>query len=154
MEKLTEKQLKNMKNEAIRWMTEMQVDSDVIARFKQENEIHKIFVNPDESKLRDGELTNDELKKIRKVEEKKGFLVYYAIQDIGLCPFDGEKFIRCTYLCIPHNEDIWRSYRESMADTGEIYLHAYVENVDKPECSEYTQVLVRRVQGRILNVSV
>jgi hypothetical protein len=40
-----------------------------------------------------------------------------------------------------------------MADTGEIYLHAYVENVDKPECSEYTQVLVRRVQGRILNVS-
>jgi hypothetical protein len=151
MEKLTEKQLKNMKDEAIYWMTEMQVDSGVIARFQQDNEIHKIFVNPDESKLRDGALTNDELKKIREVEEKKGFLVYYAIQGIGLCPFDGREFTRCTYLCIPHNENVWQSYRERIADTW--MIPAYVENMDKPERSEYAQVLVRRVQGKILNAS-
>jgi hypothetical protein len=151
MEKLTEKQLKNMKDEAIHWMTEMQVDSDVIARFQQENKIHKIFVNHDERKLRDDELTNDELKKIRELEEKKGFLVYYAIQDIGLCPFDGEKFTRCTYLCIQRNEDIWQSYREGIADTG--MIPAYVENVDEPEYSEYAEISFRCVQGMILNAS-
>jgi hypothetical protein len=32
-------------------------------------------------------------------------------------------------------------------------IPAYVENMDKPERSEYAQVLVRRVQGKILNAS-
>jgi hypothetical protein len=151
MEKLTEKQLKNMKEEAIRWMTEMQVDSDVIARFQQENRIHKIFVNHDERKMRDDELTNDELKKIRELEEKKGFLVYYVIQDNGLWPEDGEEFPRYTYLCVPCYENIWQMCRESIADTG--MIPAYVENMDEPEYSEYAEISFRCVHGMILNAS-
>jgi hypothetical protein len=139
-----------MKNEAIRRMTEMQIDSDVIAKFQQENKIHKVFVNHDECRFRDEELTDVELNKIRELEKEKGCLIYYVSQDKGLWP-DGEKFPRYTYLCVSHYENDWTMEREGIAGTNTI--PAYVENLDAPEYLEYGDIVFRCEQGRIVNLS-
>lgn len=150
MKRLTDEQIAKMKKEAGNWMMDMHVNDDVIVDFCMDSKLHKIFVNHEECSLKDVEFTEEEIKKIREVEEQRNILVYYVIQDEGIWP-DGAKFSRYTYLYVTSYEEDWKMYREGITSTG--CIPACVVNMDEPECSELTEIVFQCVKGMILNAS-
>lgn len=150
MKKLTEEQIARMKREAGNWMMDMHIDDNVIIDFCMDDKLHKIYVNHEKRSLMDEELTEEEIRNIKEVEEKYNILVYYVIRDEGMWP-DGVRFPRYTYLYVTSYEEDWEMYRNGITETN--FIPAYVQNLDEPAYSELTEILFRCIKGMIMNAS-
>ncbi len=111
----------------------------------------KIVVNHEEKSVRRVDITDDELKMIKKIELENDFIIYYMIEDEGLWP-DGCTFKRYTLPYVGRNEEEYEMERED-AIKGCGTCPAYVVNMEDPRCSEITEFRYNNVGGLLINES-
>lgn len=111
----------------------------------------KIVVDHKARTISRQEITDEELKMVKEVEQKFPIICYYLIEDEMDWP-DGSSFKRYTLFYVDeHSEEYEMVHKECIECCGTI--PAYVINVDVPECSEITEVAFRNVEGNLINAS-
>ena len=112
----------------------------------------KAVVNWEEYSIDDSEaLTDEEREMVNTFEEKYEGAVYYVIQDEGFWP-DGCSFPRYTFLYVSQYEDEWEFDKEDCIESCGT-APAYVINMEEPECSEITEILCGKFEGKLYNRS-
>lgn len=111
----------------------------------------KIIVNHKEKSVKRGDITDEELQMIKKIETEYNFIVYYLIEDEGIWP-DGCTFKRYTLPYVDRNEDDYEMEREECINRCGT-CPAYVVNMEDPDCSEITEFRFQNVDGLIINAS-
>lgn len=139
-----------MLQEAKERMKLMQVSFDDIDAFFKEKKITKIVVDHVNMRVCKQELTEEEKGIITQLEQERGYLVYYLIQDEGIWP-DGCSFPRYTVFYVNKYKNEYEQIKKYI-QRHEI-VPAYVINQEAPECSELAEIGFRNVSGFIINVT-
>lgn len=148
---MTEEMITNMICEGSERLGRMKASTSDRSDFLFNRKITKVVVNHDEQTVRKDEISDEEMKLIKELEEEKNIVVYYMIQDEGLWP-DGESFKRLTLLHVDSYEDDYPFVHDECIGRCKT-VPAYVINLDEPGCSETTEIAFRTIQGLIINAS-